>query len=69
MQKGSDKAEYGKHILKIASESLTEEFGKGYSITNLKSFRMLYLIFQDYTIGQTLPAQLKESKHLIINVL
>lgn len=56
MQKGSDKAEYGKHILKIASESLTEKFGKGYSITNLKSFRMLYLIFQDYTIGQTLPA-------------
>ena len=30
IQKGNDKAEYGKHILKIASESLTEEFGKGY---------------------------------------
>lgn len=62
IQKGNDKAEYGKHILKIASESLTEEFGKGYSETNLKSFRKFYLIFKDYSIGQTVSAQLEERK-------
>ena len=62
IQKGKDKAEYGKHILKIASESLTEEFGKGYSTTNLKSFRKFYLIFNDYSIGQTVSAQLEERK-------
>lgn len=62
IQKGKDKAEYGKHILKIASESLTEEFGKGYSTTNLKSFRKFYLIFRNYSIGQTLSAQLEERK-------
>ena len=28
-QKGNDKAEYGKHIIKIASVALTEEFGSG----------------------------------------
>ena len=61
IQKGNDKAEYGKHILKIASESLTEEFGKGYSETNLKSFRKFYLIFKDYSIGQT-SDQLEERK-------
>ena len=62
IQKGKDKAEYGKHILKIASESLTEEFGKGYSETNLKSFRKFYLIFKDYSIGQTVSAQLYDTK-------
>ena len=62
IQKGNDKAEYGKHILKIASESLTEEFGKGYSETNLKSFRKFYLIFKDYSIGQTVSAQLYDTK-------
>ena len=62
IQKGNDKAEYGKHILKIASESLTEEFGKGYSETNLKSFRKFYLIFKDYSIGQTMSDQLEERK-------
>ena len=62
IQKGNDKAEYGKHILKIASESLTEEFGKGYSETNLKSFRKFYLIFKDYSIGQTVSAQLFDTK-------
>lgn len=59
-QKGNDKAEYGKHIIKIASECLTEEFGKGYSETNLKSFRKFYLIFRNYSIGQTLSAQFGE---------
>ena len=38
IQKGNDKAEYGKHILKIASESLTEEFGKGIFHNQSKKF-------------------------------
>ena len=62
IQKGNNKAEYGKHILKIASESLTEEFGKGYSTTNLKSFRKFYLIFRNYSIGQTVSAQFEGTK-------
>ena len=62
IQKGNDKAEYGKHILKIASESLTEEFGKGYSTTNLRSFRKFYLIFKDYAIGQAVPDQFEKPK-------
>ena len=61
-QKGNDKAEYGKHVIKIASVALTEEFGSGYSETNLKSFRKFYLTFKDYAIGQTLSAQFEEAK-------
>ena len=31
MQKGENRAAYGTYIIKLASETLTEEFGKGYS--------------------------------------
>lgn len=39
MQKGAERAEYGAHVIKIASEALTEEFGSGYSETNIHNFR------------------------------
>lgn len=61
-QKGNDRAEYGKHVIKIASEALTEEFGNGYSETNLRSFRKFYLTFKDYAIGQTVSAQFEDTK-------
>lgn len=47
MQKGEERAEYGAYIVKLASKTLTEEFGKGYSETNIRSFRMFCLIFSD----------------------
>ena len=30
-QKGKARADYGKHVIQLASEALTEKFGKGYS--------------------------------------
>ena len=51
MQKGEEKAEYGTYIIKLASEGLTEEFGKGYSETNIRSFRKFYLTFKDLQEG------------------
>lgn len=53
-QKGEARAEYGKKIIKLASDALTKEFGKGFSVTNLKNFRLFYLTFNDLQIGQTL---------------
>lgn len=53
MQKGEEKAEYGAYVIKLASEALTEEFGKGFSITNIKSFRKFFLTFKDLSIGST----------------
>ena len=35
-QKGENRAEYGKKILKILSKKLTEKYKKGFSLTNLK---------------------------------
>lgn len=57
-QQGKARAEYGAYIIKLASEVLTAEFGKGYSETNLRNFRKFYLIFIDLSIQQTMPAEL-----------
>lgn len=56
MQKGKERAEYGAYIVKLASKALTDEFGKGYSETNIRSFRLFYLTFSDLQIQQTLSA-------------
>ena len=60
-QHGKARAEYGKHVIELASQKLTAEFGKGFSITNIKNFRSFYLKFNDLPIGQTLP-DLSEQK-------
>ncbi|QTY27055.1 YhcG family protein [Flavobacterium sp. CS20] len=52
-QNGKDRASYGKEVVKTLSAELTAEFGKGFSVTNLQSFRKFYLIFSDLKIQQT----------------
>lgn len=34
-QRGSEKAEYGKGLIKALSKRLTQEYGKGYTTSNL----------------------------------
>ena len=41
----NERAEYGKGLLKFLSEKLTEEFGKGFTATNLKYMRQFYIAF------------------------
>src|SRR4030042_1174514 len=42
-QKGAQRAEYGKLVLKALSERLTTEFGRGFSRTNLEYMRRFFL--------------------------
>ncbi len=44
-QDGKSRAEYGKALIKNLSLELTEEFGKGFSVDNLKNMRRFYLVF------------------------
>ena len=53
-QHGEARAQYGKHVIEIASLALTEEFGKGYSQTQIINFRKFYLSFKYLPIHQTL---------------
>jgi predicted nuclease of restriction endonuclease-like (RecB) superfamily len=43
-QLGESRAEYGKRLLKDLSKELTVEFGRGFSLTNLKLMRQFYLM-------------------------
>ena len=62
-QNGASRAEYGKHVIEVASAALTEEFGKGFSETNIRTFRKFFLIFNDLEIPQTLSAESNLPKH------
>ena len=57
-QRGKERAEYGKEIVKNLSKDLTEEFGKGFSRRTLWEMRKLYVYFSDYEKVRTLFAQL-----------
>lgn len=46
-QEGKSRAEYGQAVLAGISERLTAEFGKGYSVQNLRYMRQFYLQFQN----------------------
>ena len=52
-QHGLNRAEYGKEILKDLSARLTEEFGNGFSRSNLEYMRRFYLAYQGRQISQT----------------
>ncbi len=56
-QKGKERAEYGKQIIKELSKRLISEFGKGFSTTNLKQMRQFYLT---YSKSQTLSDQFEK---------
>ena len=57
-QRGKERAEYGKEIVKNLSKELTEEFGKGFSRRTSWEMRKLYVYFSDYEKVRTLFAQL-----------
>ena len=61
MQDGNKKSKYGDYLIKELSIRLTNKFGKGFSIPNLKRMRQFYNCFP---IGSTLLNQLTWSHYL-----
>ncbi len=58
-QNGKERAQYGKYVIKLASQTLTEEFGRGFGLTSIKNMRSFYLMFSKLQIGQALLDQFK----------
>ena len=56
-QAGQERAEYGKKTIDVASQILTQEFGKGFGLTSIKNMRSFYLIFNKLQIGQAMLDQ------------
>lgn len=64
-QQGKKRAEYGKRLIEELSRNLTERYGKGFSVSNLWSFRQFYLVYEDrhpeilYPMGRELERRKK----------
>ena len=58
-QSGSERAEYGQELIKELAARLSEEFGGGFSLSNIKYMRQFYLAYPNRVlpIGQTLSGQ------------
>lgn len=62
-QGGEERAKYGDGLIKEYSKKLTDELGKGYTVTSLKRMRQFYLIVQK---GAPLEHQLSWSHYKLL---
>ena len=58
-----DRAEYGKQLLQFLSERLTAEFGKGFTVRNLRNMRQFY---QTFPIRHALRAELTWTQYRLL---
>ena len=56
-QHGANRASYGTRLLKELSAYLTEKYGKGFSVGNLKNIRQFYKVYANDQIGETVFSQ------------
>ncbi len=59
-QQGASRAEYGKKQLEQISHELTQRFGKGFDVTNLRGMRLFY---KEFPIRDTLSLELSWSHY------
>lgn len=62
-QNGNARAKYGKAVLEELSTKLTKEFGKGFSVRELRKIRQFYLEFPK---GDTLRPELTWSHYRLL---
>lgn len=63
---GQAKAAYGEGLLIALSKDLSSEFGKGFSLANLRNFRQFYLTYPEAGIRYTLCSELSWSHNRLI---
>lgn len=56
-QRGEKRAAYGTQLLKELSAYLTKNYGKGFSVGNLKNIRQFYKVYSKDQIGETVFSQ------------
>jgi hypothetical protein len=65
-QQGKERADYGTFLIRELSKSLSEEFGKGFSVANLWNFKQFYLAFPEDQKLYTLRRELTWSHYRLI---
>lgn len=62
-QKGMKRAAYGEKLLQLLAKKLTNEFGEGFKLANLKNMRQFYVT---YPIGYALRSQLSWTHYRLL---
>ena len=62
-QNGEERAEYGTGLLKELSKQMTQDFGRGFTVANLKNMRQLYLTFPN---GYALRSELSWTHYRLL---
>ena len=57
-QKGNRKAKYGSYLIKRLSQELSDEYGTGFSVANIRNCRQLYLTFPKESYGYSLMGKI-----------
>ena len=57
-QQGQYRAQYGKQVLKVLSERLTDRFGDGWSVETLDKCRKFYRVYSSSQISSTPSTEL-----------
>ncbi len=60
-QKGDRKAKYGSYLIKRLSQELSDEYGTGFSVANIRNCRQLYLTFPKESYGYSLIGKIRWS--------
>ena len=63
-QQGQKRAQYGAKLIKGLSEYLTQQYGRGFSVANLKNMRQFYQVYSP-SIQQSLPAESQKGQSAI----
>jgi predicted nuclease of restriction endonuclease-like (RecB) superfamily len=63
-QRGQKRAQYGAKLIKGLSEYLTGQYGRGFSVVNLKNIRRFYQVYSP-SIGQSPTVQSEKSDSLM----
>lgn len=63
---GKDRADYGHYLMRNLAKQLGDEFGKGFSLANLKNCRQFFLTFPEFETGYAVRSQLPWTHYRLI---
>ena len=65
-QVGKERADYGHYLIRDLAKQLGDEFGKGFSVANLKNCRQFFLTFPEFEKGYAVRSQLSWTHYRLI---
>ena len=68
-QSGKNRAKYGENILKVLSDTLNKEFGKGYSVSNLTNMRKFYMTYKERISEPLVTKFVDEKSQPLVTIL